>query len=412
MQKSEAAATLMLKNSKGLEYLLNDEPDFSSWRGISPAAPFDEAVLAFLNSLSQKIAKMPAVRNFPDVATFGFFCRKANLLQLKKQFLQEQEVRQGRGIVFHIAPSNVAVNFAYSMLAGMLAGNHNIIRVPSLPFEQVTLIAAAIREVMSESGDQTLPQLSLVRYDRSNAATAEFSALCDLRVIWGGDETIRQIRRNELPARAFDITFADRYSFCMINADAYINEPAPEKIAQGFYNDTYLFDQNACTAPHLVIWTGERKNIESAQTSFWARLHEILIARYQVQPVIAVDKISTFFRQASELKNIRQIQTGDNLIWRVELQQLPENIEEYRCTSGYFSEYIAENPLECSHIINRKFQTLAYYGYNKEFLRQMIESLRPNGIDRVVPIGRTSDFSLLWDGFDLINSMSRRIEIN
>ena len=31
----------------------------------------------------------------------------------------------------------------------------------------------------------------------------------------------------------------------------------------------------------------------------------------------------------------------------------------------------------------------------------------PKGIDRVVPLGRTLDFSLNWDGYDLIYSMSR-----
>ena len=36
---------------------------------------------------------------------------------------------------------------------------------------------------------------------------------------------------------------------------------------------------------------------------------------------------------------------------------------------------------------------------------------KPKGIDRIVPIGKTSDFSLNWDGIDLINSLSRVIEI-
>ena len=36
--------------------------------------------------------------------------------------------------------------------------------------------------------------------------------------------------------------------------------------------------------------------------------------------------------------------------------------------------------------------------------------MRPRGVDRIVPIGRTMDFSLMWDGYDLIRSMSRRID--
>jgi hypothetical protein len=33
--------------------------------------------------------------------------------------------------------------------------------------------------------------------------------------------------------------------------------------------------------------------------------------------------------------------------------------------------------------------------------------MRFNGIDRIVPIGKTTDFNLIWDGYDLINVLSR-----
>ena len=42
-------------------------------------------------------------------------------------------------------------------------------------------------------------------------------SISDVRIIWGGDNTIDQIRKNKIPPRSFDLTFADRYSFCIIN---------------------------------------------------------------------------------------------------------------------------------------------------------------------------------------------------
>ena len=121
-------------------------------------------------------------------------------------------------------------------------------------------------------------------------ATASFSSICDVRIIWGGDETISQIRENALPPRAFDVTFSDRYSICVINADKYIDEKEPGKIANGFYNDTYLFDQNACTSPHLVIWIGANANVETAQLIFWDNLYNIVKDKYDVQSVRALIK--------------------------------------------------------------------------------------------------------------------------
>jgi len=44
-------------------------------------------------------------------------------------------------------------------------------------------------------------------------------------------------------------------------------------------------------------------------------------------------------------------------------------------------------------------------------LIQFITQAKPNGIDRIVPIGKTTDFSLTWDGFNMIETLSRKIDI-
>lgn len=412
MQKSEAVAIPMQKNFNEVEFLFTKEFDIESFIQYSPLEPFLEDSIEYLNALSLELNKSPNIRNYPDVATFAFFCRKANVLHLKKKYSQEDLLRLGRGIAFHIAPSNVPVNFAYSLICGLLSGNLNIVRVPSKRFEQVEIICKAIQKLSQESKFKSFSsRIALVRYDRQNSATAYFSSICDVRIIWGGDDTIEQIRANKLPARSFDVTFADRYSLCAINADKYITETFPEKIALGFYNDTYLFDQNACTAPHLIVWLGVNENIKVAKRIFWDNLYKLVKSRYQVQPVIAVDKLTSFYNQAAQSGQIRKIATPDNLIWRIELSELPKNIDEFRCTSGYFSEYSASSLFDLARIVDRKYQTLAYYGIEKADLIQFITQAKPKGIDRIVPIGKTTDFSLTWDGFNLIETLSRRIEI-
>ena len=39
----------------------------------------------------------------------------------------------------------------------------------------------------------------------------------------------------------------------------------------------------------------------------------------------------------------------------------------------------------------------------------MVYQNRIKGIDRVVPFGKTLDIGLVWDGYDLIREMSRKI---
>ena len=42
---------------------------------------------------------------------------------------------------------------------------------------------------------------------------------------------------------------------------------------------------------------------------------------------------------------------------------------------------------EINKIVNRKYQTLSYYGISIEKLNEFVEFEKPIGIDRIVPIG-------------------------
>jgi len=195
----------------------------------------------------------------------------------------------------------------------------------------------------------------------------------------------------------------------VINADAYPGNGDPARIAQGFYNDTYLFDQNACTAPHLMVWLGMADNVRKSQELFWDSLHLVVAEKYQLQPVSAVDKCADAYRFAATSGGCKLEKMEDNLIVRVQLDQLTQGLENARSKCGFFYEYEAKAIEEILPIVNRKFQTLAYFGIDPALLQCFIVENRPTGIDRIVPIGRTLDFSLVWDGYDLIGKLSRTV---
>ena len=398
MRKSAVVVIHMQQNLSDIEWLYGSLAILDD----RPLIPFAEETIEQLNALSVALLKEPLSRQYPDVVTFGFFCRKANMLKLKEQH-SHKELRLGRGVVFHIAPSNVPVNFAYSMVAGLLAGNTNVVRVSQKAFPQVDIIVKHMHEIGME-------RVAVVRYAHESDANEVFSSKCDVRVIWGGDATIATIRKNVLPARAFDICFADRYSLAVINADKLVDERDMDGLALKFYNDTYLFDQNACSAPHLVVWLGDADSIVSAKEKFWSTLQQIIEQKYTFQDVMAVDKLTALYRQAVAMP-MHAEKTKDNLLCRVTIDSLPEDIDAFRCASGYFTEYTAKNIDDIAGIVTRKYQTMAYYGFEKEELNNFVLRNRLIGIDRIVPLGDTTAFSLIWDGNDLINTMSRVVDV-
>lgn len=375
-----------------------------------PLVPFDDEVIGELDTLSKALMKDPASRQFPDVVTFAFFCRRGNLIKLRENSQLSTfnfQLRLGRGLIFHIAPSNVPVNFAYSVVAGLLAGNTNVVRVSQKQFPQVDIIVKHMREI-------EMKRLAVVRYPHESNANEVFSAMCDVRVIWGGDATIATIRQNAILPRAFDICFADRYSIAAINSDELntdkLNPENLKQLAERFYNDTYLFDQNACSAPHLVVWTGSKESVEQAKTLFWTAVQRVTEQKYQFQDVMAVDKLTAFYKQACAMPTHDE-ETKNNILRRVEIDALPQDIDSFRCAGGYFTEYTAQSLDEIAPIVNEKYQTLAYYGFTQQELFDFVLRNRLTGIDRIVPFGETTAFSLTWDGMNLIERMSRIVDI-
>ena len=110
---------------------------------ILPFSPYDELLCDFLNDLSGELRSIKEISDYPDIMAFAFWCRKSNISKLKKEF-SDGKLRLGLGTVFHIAPSNVPVNFAFSFVFGLLSGNANIVRVPSKRFPQIDIICSVI----------------------------------------------------------------------------------------------------------------------------------------------------------------------------------------------------------------------------------------------------------------------------
>jgi hypothetical protein len=61
---------------------------------------------------------------------------------------------------------------------------------------------------------------------------------------------------------------------------------------------------------------------------------------------------------------------------------------------------------------DRKLQTLTYVGFESSELVGDLNGGAMLGLERVVPNGRASEFSLLWDGYDLLSQMSKCVSVS
>jgi hypothetical protein len=378
----------------------------------APENPYSTSACQFLHALSKTLLASKIAKQHADIASFAFFCREANIGRLKKEYLAtEGRVRRGLGTVFHIAPSNVPTNFAYSLATALLAGNASIVRVTQKAYPQVEILCQAIRDTLKLPEHEALrPMITVISYVRNDSITAEISSFSNGRIIWGGDATIKAIRAIPLSPRGVEVTFADRYSFSAIDSDALLrNLEQLDRLALDFYNDTYQMGQGACSSPHLVVWLGTQQ--AAAKEVFWSKLAEVAKKKFEMTPLDVVDKYSSLIDDILAYDMVTGYRNFDNYLYVVSLMSLPKQIHALRGKSGYFYEVELDSLDELAASIDEKVQTMTYFGIDKETLGNFFSRNRFLGIDRAVPIGRALDFSTFWDGFDLIKTLSRSIDI-
>ena len=97
---------------------------------------------------------------------------------------------------------------------------------------------------------------------------------------------------------------------------------------------------------------------------------------------------------------------------RVLTPRLTPELLELWTGDGLFLETHAQTLDALLPILGERCQTLCYYGIETAELREFLRRARPAGVDRVVPLGSSMQFSLVWDGIDLIRAMSRSVEFS
>lgn len=395
----------MRTNFENLEYLVGSNQTIDDMLLARPFAPFADCIVDFLNALSKILMKKG--KNFSDIVTFGFWCRKSAILKQKERY-DDLSSRIGRGIVFHSTPSNVAVNFAFSFASGLLAGNANIVRLPAKNFEQVEIICECVNDLLKSDFSNLAKYVCMLKYSSDEKITDFMSSICDTRIIWGGDQTIANIRKSPLGPRATEITFADRYSIAVICADEYLKMNNKDNIAINFYNDTYFSDQNACTSPRIIVWVGDEK--EKAKEVFWENIEKMVVKEYEMAPVQVVGKLTALFKVGAARK-VKLVPQKSQYITRIKADKMSSDLMDYKYNSGFFFEYDANDLSEILPICDKKCQTLTYLGIDPNNIKAFISEYRPDGVDRAVPMGKSMDFDLVWDGYDLIRELSRKFAV-
>ncbi|MEW9797575.1 acyl-CoA reductase [Alteromonas sp. CYL-A6] len=362
----------------------------------------DPLVLDFLQALSRALLGQPGNKAFPELVALGFWLRPAQLEQMLDA--SASGLRKPLGLVVHYTPANVDTMFVYSWVCALLMGNRNIVRLS----QAASLAKQALLDTLSSLLQQ--PQWQPVAlanqfifYDKQDAHTGEaLSMLADGRVIWGGDDSVRQIRSLPQRPRCRDISFADRYSVSVIHGDTLTSDNLLS-LSQALWRDLAPYQQQACSSPRIVYWLGD--------TELQQRLFEQVeqLAAAEARPANQTNEQLVFSQwlQASGSAD-RPLTSG--ALWVLPTTRADAIIDEHPGYHIVLLQELAELS-DLAGLLRDKVQTISYAGIDKPDWIKFMQAPSINGVERIVPLGQALTFTPVWDGYDLFSELSRRVTV-
>lgn len=378
--------------------------------------PFDSLILNFINEFSKFVMTNPQFREFPELITLAFWMREGNIQKLNHEFSERNKERiiAARGCALHFAPANVDTIFIYSLFLSLLVANKNIVRVSTKSSPQQVLILKALSSILEQPKFAALREyIVIVTYEHNQKVTEALSNACDVRIIWGGDNTITQISSVPIPPKAIDIKFANKYSYAIFGASelSKFSDEEIQAVAKSFINDSYWFGQMGCSSPRNVYWIGEESDVREAQNKFWKAV-ELLLENFN-HNLSDSDFMNKFVAECDSSINQSVVipKTQSKLVSRVtnKSKELFSEQAEH-CGGGLFFEDSITELSQLGKVVNRKTQTITYAGLDRDQVMSGIKAW-PILPDRVVPSGEALAFDKIWDGHDLLESFARFVTL-
>ncbi|MBR9791068.1 MAG: hypothetical protein GYB58_04870 [Gammaproteobacteria bacterium] len=372
-------------------------------------------VVRFLQALSERLLKSPEVKPFAELIALGFWLRDSKLSQWLNMLKPDnpKAIIKPVGCVVHYTPNNVDTMFMYSWICALLAGNNNIVRLGSSESAAKSLLLNILKALFAEPEFHPIAARNMLLYfAKSSPLNAELAGLADARMLWGGDESINNIRQFVSKPRCRDISFADRYSVAVMHPGDTAQQPsALEKAAQLLWQDTKAHHQLACSSPRVIFWLGDQTSLTAfagvlnAQAKHQDTAPEHLNGQSRTnEHLITAQYLQMQGKASAPLCNER--------VCLLPVTQIDEDMLAQHGGDGlYFVKPLASLD-ELGAELPARVQTLTYWGIEQDALLKLLMDPSIQGVDRCVSVGKALTFAPDWDGYRLFTALTRYVYLD
>ena len=380
-------------------------------------------IILILDQLGKEIIGDSFINNIPGMSYVSIWLRKKNLENICKinlgkidylnNFNEYENIEicaQPRGIVCHWIAKNVPTIAIFSIVLSILAKNGNVVKVDDSSKETICRFFEKLKDIEvsynneSYAGTILLDSIAFVTFDSSqDSLNEEFSLIADCKLMWGGESAVRAI--TALPQRSHCemIIFGPKYSFGVYDKEC-IEDNDFERYLEKSCADISLFNQMACSSPHVLFFEKSRLSLEDIGDKIRQQFERLSSKFFgDVQQGVAAKIINT--RGEYLLSIDKKAIMPTHLGWTILINK------EICLEEPVYGRCIFIKEVECiedvlSHV-TKKVQTVSLGMLSHSRIQYFAKKLSYLGVSRCVRPGKMHDFDTPWDSMFTLNRLVR-----
>ena len=354
----------------------------------SPSFAFCPERVNFLSDLASDLRHSTD----PQFQTFSYFLRHK---LLKYDFSSRSSIITGRGLSIHYSPGNVPLNALYTWAVSFAAGNNNIVKLSTRSTESdLSSISPILRSLAA-----SFPYECFVLTDDYANFTQLTAPLADTRLIWGTNETIKNVKSVPSKHSCLDIPFSSKNSTLLLNLHKIPNRDSASyrHFISALASDLFFSNNHACTSPSTIfLYTNLSEcDIQSQLSVLLKDAHLASVNRYPWSLSNLSDKILYLNKLYCEEPNTHVIHIAETPI-----SYTYNASKQFKKTYWrHFNIQTLKSLPELLPHFDNTLQSISSFGFDQAEILSLLRE-RPVHL-RTVPLGQIHTFSLTWDGYNL-----------
>ena len=407
-----------------LKEIINSLKTQQEWLNNQPV----EAIIGLIGEVAKKWATDPKLMRIKDrgLLFLSSWCDEKHLHSVANiglrgnigymdQFLPFSDSDKhylkanARGLVCHWLAGNVQILGMFALVQSIISKNVNLLKVSSRDDGVFTDILSEFKgvEYTTEAGytikgDDLLKTIAVVYFNRyADKLGEEMSKQADVRIAWGGRESVETVSGYPVRYDAETIIFGPKLSYSVIAKEELSSVQEAKKLARKLSVDVSVFDQTGCASPHnLYIEQGGVVSPEEFSDILGdsMRKTEIQIPKPLMSP-----------EQVSQIHSIRgvydfkgQVKGSETMSWTILLDDLDE-IDKPVYSRVLFVHKV-KSIMDSLKYIDENTQTIGIAAPTERAIEFATEATK-RGVMRLPLIGRMLNFEMPWDGIFLFDRL-------